>query len=179
MIYCAGYSENQTLPFSAVGVFWGAFDPPTAAHIEIISACLKKLPITQLIVIVNNHHYKKYTFSLQDRIQLLESMLSSSDRMKIELVWQDDLNQIDYAELRRRTDGDLYAISGYDSYKSWTKYSTESERLLYKAIVVIPRGNDHPFLYDKNAILLPIDPCYQHISSTQWKQDALFHPKTR
>ncbi len=153
-----------------VGVYWGAFDPPTVAHHAVISTAQKELPLKKLIVVVNNHPYKNYTYSLNIRLELLKEMVQLNEIANVELWWQDEQKKIDYAAIREITQDPICAIAGYDAYQTWMGHSTAEERALYDAIAVIPRGDDLPLLYDSNAFLLPIQEEYRYVSSTQVKK---------
>ncbi len=156
-----------------IGVYWGAFDPPTEAHFAIIYASLKDIPLKKLYVIVNNNRYKNYSNSLEDRIKRLEKMIHSSEIKNVKILWQDDEHKLDYEALRERIKDPLCAIAGYDAYQSWAQYSTPEERAMYHAIAVVPRGDDLPVLTDHNAFVLPIDYVYRYVSSTKAKGDRL------
>jgi len=155
-----------------IGIFWGAFDPPTKAHLKIISEAIVKLHLEKLVVIVNNHSYKTYTNSLDVRIQMIKDTLDPQDLTKTEILFQDDSQKIDYDFLAKKFQKPLCAIAGSDAYQSWLKHSTKKERELYDTIAVIPRGNLLLELEDSNAISLPIEDVYRHISSTQEKKQG-------
>ncbi|MBS0655670.1 MAG: adenylyltransferase/cytidyltransferase family protein [Verrucomicrobia bacterium] len=162
---CAYYAYPRQSPARGMtGVYWGAFDPPTVAHQEIISIALKELKLKKLIVVVNNHKYKNYRDSLERRLDLMRKVISGTD---VELLWQDDEQKVDYAFLRSRIQGPICSIAGYDAYRSWIQHSSPEERKRYDAIAVIPRGDETPLLYDENAFLLPIKEEYRHVSSTK------------
>jgi len=150
-----------------IGVYWGAFDPPTVAHIAIINEALKQIPLKKLIVVVNNHQYKKYVYPLQDRIKLVEQMLGLHDRERIEIMWQDETTKLDYDSIKKKVNGPLCAIAGYDAYQAWVAHSTHEERLKYDSIAVVPRGDELPKLFDHNAFLLPIAAEYKYVSSSK------------
>ena len=150
-----------------IGVFWGAFDPPTVAHKAIINEALKQIPLKKLIVVVNNHQYKKYVYSLAERIKLIEQMLGLYKQNTIEILGQDETAMLDYACLKKRVGESLCAIAGYDAYRAWVDHTTSEERLGYDSIAVVPRGDDPPKLFDQNAFLLPIASEYKYVSSSK------------
>lgn len=153
-----------------IGIFWGAFDPPTEAHQEIIRVSLQKIPLKKLFVVVNNNQYKKYTYSLSDRLKLMKQIIAANNLKNVELLWQDDTHKLNYVAFKQFTHDPICAIAGYDSYRTWVKYSNPQERVLYDAIAVIPRGDEPPLLFDQNAFLLPIDSTYRYISSTKVRE---------
>lgn len=158
-------SQNPNI----VGVYWGAFDPPTSAHYEIMKSAIQNLKLKKLIVVVNNSSYKNYTYSLEERKKTIQYKIQENGLKNVEILDQDDSNKINYTYLRRLTNDPLYAIAGYDAYVRWLKYSSDSERNEYNAIIVVPRGDDKPILYDQNAALMRIDSVYRHVSSSAVK----------
>ena len=151
-------------------IYWGAFDPPTNAHKAIIDAVLAHKSMSDLIIVINNQNYKKYTFSLENRKKFIEATISSiSTKKQIKVLSQDDDHPLDYEALEKTTPHPLCAIAGYDAYSHWMAYSSPHARAQYKAIAVIPRGRLSPDLFDSHAFLLNIDSIYKNVSSTQLK----------
>ncbi|MBS0585093.1 MAG: hypothetical protein JSR76_02185 [Verrucomicrobia bacterium] len=156
-------------------VFWGAFDPPTEAHYAIIAAVLAHQKIEDLIIVLNNHNYKNYLYSLEIRQQLLQSKYATENRVRF--VWQDDQNEYRYERLQLLTRRPLCAVAGYDAYKQWLK-NTDARELhrQYQAIAVVPRGDEVPVILSARTFLLKIDLRYRYISSTMMR--AAFVSKT-
>lgn len=154
-------SRNMT------GVYWGAFDPPTEAHEAIIIRSLNDIPLKKLIVVVNNHDYKRYTYPLEMRMQMMKAAIQKNEPEKIELRWQDESHPINANSLQEAEEGPFCAIAGYDAYKKWIAHSRAKERSSFEAIAVIPRGDDIPILFDERAFLLPIDSKFKDVSSTK------------
>jgi len=148
-----------------IGVYWGAFDPLHEAHLAIIKKALETFH--HLIIVVNNHSYKNYTYTLKERLAKIQT---TAQAPHMTVFVQDDLNPIDFKYLKKVTSSPICAIAGYDAYLNWIHQSTSEERLLYQGIAVIPRGHESPHLVDKNAFLLEIDPRHKHISSTKEKK---------
>lgn len=151
------------------GVFWGAFDPPTRAHQAIVEAVLAETWLCDLIIVVNNHAYKNYTHSLEERLLMMRDIVISHDVKKIIILSQDDKRPLHHQALAPMTPYPLCAVAGYDAYKKWLNHSSPEDRRLYGAIAVIPRGRDAPLLFDQQAFLLEIDASYRDVSSTQLK----------
>lgn len=162
----AHHDSLQKKSNAMTGVYWGAFDPLTEAHSAIIATALREIPLKKLIIIVNNQSYKTYVYPIELRLEMLNELIKTKDLKNIELRWQDDAHKLDYFALKQIATGRLCAVSGYDAYQTWMAYSTPSDRALYDAIAVIPRGDDTPILYDPAAFVLPIDSKYRHVSST-------------
>lgn len=155
-------------------MFWGAFDPPTQAHIAIIKAALSLPFIHHLLIVVNNHNYKNYALPLETRKEGLLLQLKNLVPHKITLLEQDDMHPMNFAALEKIAPLPLCAIAGYDAYAKWATYSSSEERAHYRAIAVVPRGHEEPKLLDAHAFLLPIDEKHKHVSSSQHKQDSGF-----
>jgi len=156
-----------------VGVYWGAFDPPTEAHFAIMEIAIKTLKLSKLVVVINDNSYKKYTYSLCERKKMMQTKIEKLRFENIEIFEQNDINKINYTFLRHYFRNPIYAIAGYDAYVRWRKYSSEEERNEYDAIVVVPRGDDVPVLFDENAFLMPINPSYRYVSSTQVRKQGV------
>jgi nicotinic acid mononucleotide adenylyltransferase len=169
-VYTNSKQKNES---RMIGIYWGAFDPPTEAHRAIILASLKTIPLKKIFVIVNNHPYKVYDYSLEVRLHMIKQIMPMN-RENIEILWQDDINKLNYPALRKRIEGPLCAIAGYDAYKAWLDFSKPEERALYDAIAVIPRGDEPPILFDDNAFLLPIDAAYKNVSSTKVRENSSY-----
>ena len=63
-------------------VYPGSFDPVTNGHIDIINRCSKLCD--KLIVAVGNNLSKKYSFSLAERIELLNIVLKDHTNVEID-----------------------------------------------------------------------------------------------
>ncbi len=162
---------TSALPIHLTGIYWGAFDPPTEAHKAIIATALNEIDLAKLIIVVNNHSYKNYAFTLQSRLRLLEKYIQALKNKNVEILWQDDINPINIDELINITKGPLCAIAGYDAYKKWVDYTSVEKRNLYSATAVIPRADDLPILYDENAFILLIDPKLKYESSSKVRNE--------
>lgn len=171
-----GFGYSLTPKQNMTGVYWGAFDPPTKAHEAIITASLGDIPLKNLIVVVNNHSYKNYTFPLEMRLQWIKEIIQSNGLQNVEVLYQDDKHKLDFLALREITSEPICGIAGYDAYMTWIQYSTPEERALYDAIAVIPRGDDDPILFDKAAFILPINSMYKYVSSTAVRESLKLQP---
>jgi hypothetical protein len=119
---------------------------------------------------VNNHSYKKYTASLEERKKALLQWLEGTSFSQIEVLSQDDKRPLDYSTLLKTEKPPFCAIAGHDAYLSWEKVSSKKERALWKAIAVVPRGSSEPVLQDENAFLLQIEKEHKHTSSSGLKK---------
>lgn len=124
------------------------------------------------MLVVNNHGYKKYTYSLEERIKLIKQVIDHESLNKVEILYQDDENKLDFGALKHRINEPLCAVTGYDAYYKWVTQAEPENRAHYAAIAVIPRGDEIPLLFDSNAFLLPIAPEYKYVSSSRLKESA-------
>ncbi len=120
---CTNFSKRSKFPQkeSCTGIYWGAFDPPTKAHRAIIEIVLAEKWLRDLIVVINNHNYKSYTYSLEERKLMMEDIILSLDAKNVTLLAQDDNHPLDYQVLTCMTPYPLCAIAGYDAYKKIEK----------------------------------------------------------
>ena len=65
-----------------VGVYSGSFDPITKGHQDIIERASKLFD--KLIILVSNNSEKKYWFTLEERKQMVSSVLDKCDNIIIE-----------------------------------------------------------------------------------------------
>ena len=65
-----------------VGVYSGRFDPITKGHQDIIARASKLFD--KLIILVSNNSEKKYWFTLEERKQMVSSVLDKCDNIVIE-----------------------------------------------------------------------------------------------
>lgn len=93
-----------------IGVFWGAFDPPTKAHVAIIEKALVLPFIHHLIVVLNNNSYKEYAIPFETRKEELQAALAPLHLEKITLLEQDDAHPLNFAAWKRSHRG-LFAPS--------------------------------------------------------------------
>jgi hypothetical protein len=79
---------------------------------------------------------------------------------------------MNYQALSQRTSLPLCAIAGYDAYKKWAQYSHAEERGHYRAIAVVPRGDEPAILFDEQAFIMPIDHSLSHVSSSEKRRNT-------
>jgi len=93
-------------------VYAGSFDPPTNGHLWMIERGLELFD--RLIVAIGNNPSKHYTFSIDDRLELLRASVPSCERLTI--AHFDNRYLVDYA---REQDAAfiLRGIRGPDDYE--------------------------------------------------------------
>ena len=155
-----------------IGIFWGAFDPLTKAHIAIIEKAFCELFLDSLVIVVNNHSYKHYHLPLEKRIDDIQATLSQEIKKHIQITYQDDKRQADFAFLEKTYKGSLCAIAGSDAYLRWSKMTPQKDMALYETIAIVPRADDVLISLEPNSQILSIDPCYKYISSSHLKKNA-------
>lgn len=75
-------------------VYAGSFDPPTNGHLWMIEQGLKLFD--RLYVAIGSNPSKTYTFSIEDRIRLLDESIPSCERLTISHF--DNRYLVDYAK---------------------------------------------------------------------------------
>ncbi len=75
-------------------VYAGSFDPPTLGHLWMIDRGLEMFD--QLIVAIGNNPSKRYSFSVEERLNLLEASIPHNDRLLI--AHFDNRYLVDYAD---------------------------------------------------------------------------------
>lgn len=74
-------------------VFPGSFDPPTYGHLNVIERTVSMFDQIDVVVAVNPE--KKYMFSAEERVQMLEELVKDYPNVKVH-TW--DSLIVDYAE---------------------------------------------------------------------------------
>ena len=65
--------------------FPGSFDPPTLGHLNIIERA--SAIFDEVVVVVAENRQKKYLFSAQERLEMLEEMVKSRKNVKC-FIWE-------------------------------------------------------------------------------------------
>tara|TARA_B100001057_G_scaffold399028_1_gene409818 strand:+ start:6726 stop:7178 length:453 start_codon:yes stop_codon:yes gene_type:complete len=63
-------------------VFPGSFDPITIGHIDIVNRSMKIFD--EIIIAIGDNVNKKYMFSKEKRVELVEQTFSDNDKIKVE-----------------------------------------------------------------------------------------------
>ncbi|MGD7652197.1 MAG: pantetheine-phosphate adenylyltransferase, partial [Verrucomicrobiales bacterium] len=92
-------------------VYAGSFDPPTNGHLWIIEQGLEMFD--RLIVAIGDNPAKNYSFSVEERLELLRAITESSDKLVIARF--DNRYLVDYA----RKKGAKYIIRGIRSTQDY------------------------------------------------------------
>lgn len=64
-----------------IAVYAGSFDPPTNGHLWMIERGLEMFD--QLIVAIGSNPAKSYSYSVQERLDMLRASVPQSDRLKV------------------------------------------------------------------------------------------------
>jgi len=75
-------------------VYAGSFDPPTNGHLWMIERGLEMFD--RLIVAIGDNPSKQYTFSIEDRLELLRASIGNRERL--EIAHFDNRYLVDYAK---------------------------------------------------------------------------------
>ena len=79
---------------SRIAVYAGSFDPPTNGHLWMIKKGLELFD--KLIVAIGTNPSKSYTFSVEERLELLRASTGAQDRL--EVAYFDNRYLVDYAK---------------------------------------------------------------------------------
>ncbi len=88
-------------------VYAGSFDPPTNGHLWMIQRGLELFD--RLIVAIGTNPSKSYSFTVEERLQLLEASIPSCERL--EIAHFDNRYLVDYAKKM----GAVYILRGIRS----------------------------------------------------------------
>jgi pantetheine-phosphate adenylyltransferase len=77
-----------------IAVYAGSFDPPTNGHLWMIQQGLELFD--RLIVAIGSNPEKSYTFTVEERLELLKASVPSCERM--EIAHFDNRYLVDYAK---------------------------------------------------------------------------------
>ncbi|MDB4542019.1 pantetheine-phosphate adenylyltransferase [bacterium] len=85
---------SKRLRIQQTAVYAGSFDPPTNGHLWMISQGLELFD--RLVVAIGQNPTKNYTFSTEERIELLQASIPSCERLTI--THFDNRYLVDYAK---------------------------------------------------------------------------------
>lgn len=63
-------------------LYAGSFDPLTNGHIDVVEKALKAFD--HLVILVANNSLKKYSFTLEERVEMLKEHFKNDPRITIE-----------------------------------------------------------------------------------------------
>lgn len=82
-----------------IAVYAGSFDPPTNGHLWMIQRGLEMFD--RLIVAIGSNPSKSYSYSVEERLEMLRASVPSSDRLEIDHF--DNRYLVDYAKKKNAT----------------------------------------------------------------------------
>lgn len=128
----------------------GSYDPVTVGHVDIIRRAARLAD--QVVVAVVHNPGKEGTFSIEERVDLLEESLTGVDNIRID-------------ELAGGLLVDFCAEVGADAVVKGLRSGTDFSYELPMALM-----NRH--LTELETVFLPGDPRYEHVSSSLVKEVA-------
>jgi len=90
-----------------IAVYAGSFDPPTNGHLWMIERGLELFD--RLIVAIGSNPAKSYSYSVEDRLEMLRASVPASDRLEVDHF--DNRFLVDYAKKKDAT----YVLRGIRS----------------------------------------------------------------
>jgi cytidyltransferase-like protein len=167
---------------SKIGLYWGTFDPPTLAHLNVMLTAIEQGDLDRLIVVVNdNSGPKHYHTPGVSRAQMIIKMLlehannQTIKKVPIEIMVQNDHFKIDEKLIGKLHPGStVVPVVGQDSFVSSAKYCSK-----YHEVIVAPRDHNESELLKKtilehnlnNIRVLTLDSKYLTMSSTQVRNE--------
>ena len=128
-------------------IYGGSFDPVHLEHKKIIEACKNELAVDKVIILPTYlpPHKKKSKTSFEDRVAMLNLMLSDLDYVEIDDYERQTNCEVNYAynllnDLRSKYQDLIYVIGGdsFQNIESWYRY----EDLLKEfSICIVKRDN--------------------------------------
>ncbi len=82
-----------------IAVYAGSFDPPTNGHLWMIQRGLEMFD--RLIVAIGSNSAKTYSYSVEERLEMLRASVPASDRLEIDHF--DNRYLVDYAKKKNAT----------------------------------------------------------------------------
>ncbi len=82
-----------------IAVYAGSFDPPTNGHLWMIQKGLEMFD--RLIVAIGSNTSKSYSYTVEERLEMLRASVPNSDRLEIDHF--DNRYLVDYAKKKNAT----------------------------------------------------------------------------
>jgi pantetheine-phosphate adenylyltransferase len=82
-----------------IAVYAGSFDPPTNGHLWMIQKGLEMFD--RLIVAIGSNSAKSYSYTVEERLEMLRASVPTSDRLEIDYF--DNRYLVDYAKKKNAT----------------------------------------------------------------------------
>ena len=155
------FNDKHLLYFNIkIGIYSGTFDPPTKAHNAIIRSAIQNLGLKKLYIFVNKTGEKNYKCSSQQRVEMLQLMLSDLQDKVIIIAQASDNKRSDYLMIKKILNQKIIHITGYDSYQRRLLIIPEN-RVNFDAIALISRDtaqqkNETASQLEENVFYLPI-----------------------
>lgn len=148
-----------------VGLFGGSFDPPTLAHLHIAESLIEKgiLDAVEYVPAYVSYHHKSYVATPQERIEMLEKLISYSEyeqslyvnnfeiRNQMQSSTYDFLKKyLDYVDgdytycrynIDNRDDVEYYFIVGMDNGLKIPRFRNGKKLMDLIPFIVLDRGN--------------------------------------
>lgn len=164
-----------------VGIYWGTFDPPTLAHLNIMLQAIEQGELDKLVVVINNKSgYKHYHTPGVDRLIMIRQMLLHSVAAEqINIVIQNDTQKYGVEEISQIFEDDrIIPVVGQDSFEKFAAYCKQ-----YSEVIVAPRGDKESLTLQNtiheheldNIRVLNLGRKYLEVSSSRVREEVNAH----
>lgn len=126
-------------------VYGGSFNPPTKAHLEIVTKLLNTFEDSQVIVLpVGNNYHKKTLQSFNDRFNMLKLQFNDNKRVIISSLENNEHYLGTYEALNTLSNDydDLYLVIGSDNLYEFDKWINYKRLLTDYSLLIFKRDND-------------------------------------
>ncbi|KTD65706.1 nicotinate-nicotinamide nucleotide adenylyltransferase [Legionella spiritensis] len=164
------------MPTGKIGLYWGTFDPPTRAHLNIMINAITQGALNKLVIVVNNNTGEKhYHTPGEDRAAMIRGMLKGLRLdADVEIMIQTDKRLVNDKLIAALNDGaQVVPVVGQDSFEKAAGYCRH-----YKEVIVAPRGEREEKKLQQimaihqltNITILAMEARYLTVSSTTVRQ---------
>lgn len=136
-------------------VYAGSFDPITRGHLSVIYRAIPMFDRIFVMVGVNQNKTKRYLFTAQERVEMIQDELSGYKGKVVVTSWE-------------RSTGEFALLHGATTLIRGVRGAADIENELTMDQL------NRDFFPELNTILFPCKPYLRHVSSTAAREAAIF-----